>query len=110
MKDKKLRPYMASGPDSEEGAFLVFAYTARQARNISYPELSDWGIEFLDTRVVWMKGKPHLFEEADQEKLAAGIPHFVNPKCCASCEQWGSPVDEEGICRNCRDEEASENV
>jgi hypothetical protein len=103
-----LKPYMVYsrlvGP--EEGAALVFAHSARQARNIGYGPCSDFIDEYIDCESSWLKNRPWLFEEANKDKLAKDEPHvIVSPKCCSSCEHWGqSAIGEDGICEDCREE------
>jgi hypothetical protein len=106
-----LKPYMVYsrlvGP--EEGAALVFADSARQARNIGYGPCSDFIDGYIDCASNWLKNVPWLFEEANKDKLAKDEPHvIVSPKCCSSCEHWGqSPIGEDGICEDCREEFAN---
>lgn len=103
-----LKPYMCFERDMcYECAILVFAHTARQARMLAYPWLSEFNgyCEWTDARAKLMRNADYIFEQADQAKLAAGEPHVIsNPKSCPACEHWGMPLNENGICENCADE------
>jgi hypothetical protein len=103
----RLKVYMAYDGEvgSSEGACLVFAHTVMEAKQTALPILSNWGCEFLDARVKWMKEGDHLFAEANQEKLAQGIPHAIeSPKSCRHCDLWGEYIYLDGVCENCRDD------
>lgn len=105
---KKLNMYIGYENNSrEEGAVLVFAHTAKEARKLAYPFIESWfdNIEWIDMRAQRLRGKEHLYAEADQEKLKAGIPHVIeSPRSCRSCCLWGSVIGEDGLCEYCRGE------
>lgn len=79
-----------AGPS--EGACLIFARTAREARPLAFGLISGWyDNDYIDTGVRRLRDKPWLFLEADQEKLGAGIAHAVEcPRTCPRCELWGT--------------------
>ncbi len=87
----------------EEGAVLVFAHNSREARKFTFDHrlvVEEW----LDTAVKWLRDNPLLFEYADKEKLARGEPHVIDsPPSCIICYQWGNPIDETGICSQCKE-------
>lgn len=89
---------------AEEGAILVFAHTSREARAIGWGE-APFDTEFIDFAALRLRNKDWLYEEANQEKLIAGIPHVNdNPETCSACECWGdSPIGDDGLCEECRD-------
>ncbi|KKM17966.1 hypothetical protein LCGC14_1670470 [marine sediment metagenome] len=96
--------YYSRSGGSEEGAILVFANTAREAGR------EGWGTghlmivdEYIDGAVRWLRDKDWLFEEADKDKLAAGIAHVIDdPRSCSACYYWGlSPIGERGYCEEC---------
>lgn len=95
----------ALGP--KEGAMLVFAHTAREARTIGWREccntLTD---DYLDFAASWLRDCDWLFKEADAEKLAADTPHLVwNIRACRACEMWGdSEIGDDGLCDSCRND------
>jgi hypothetical protein len=91
------------GPD--EGACLIFANTAREAKKQAYPILNGWGnTDWTDVGIKKLD-KPHLFAEADKAKLAAGIAHAIEcPKTCERCEHWGYELNNDGLCENCIDD------
>lgn len=88
-----------AGP--EEGAMLIFAHTAREARKIGYRYW--WEYEYIDFAVRRMRNCDWLYQEANILKLACDEPHAIdNPKSCSHCETWGgSPILEDGLCQNC---------
>lgn len=98
------RAYVASGPDPAEGALLVFAETARDAKRAAYPVLADWMVEYTEVRVKWLRrGADHLREREG--------PHVVeSPRVCVRCEMWyaAEPYNEEGVCALCEGEEEAE--
>jgi hypothetical protein len=108
-----LKPYMASGDDSEEGAILVFAHNAKEAKLLAWHngtirEIIDG--EYLQLRVSWMKHDDFMFKEADQEKLNTNIPHIVeSPTTCNNCDLWGLELNENGYCEDCAERIKCEN-
>jgi len=106
---KPLKAYMGFSRDmgSCEGACLVFAPTAKEARRKAWVTISDWfDAPWTDVAVLWMKNRPWLFEEADPQLLAAGIVHVVkDPKTCPSCALWGWKRIGEG-CEGCLETES----
>jgi len=89
-----------------DGACLVFAHNVREALRLAHPILSRWwdGYERTDGCADLLRGK-HMYLEADQAKLAAGIPHVIErPKVCAICQHWGFRRNKLGICESCLDE------
>lgn len=109
-KNNKLKAYMgysrSAGP--EEGAILIFAHNAREAKLIGWNVLESIGIceEWIDIGINLIRNEPWLFEEANQEKLSADVSHVIdNPKICKNCEKWGeSPIGPDGVCENCHTE------
>jgi hypothetical protein len=104
----ELKPYMiySRGLGKENGAALVFAKTAKEAKKVGWSGIgSSLTDEYIDLGVRLMKEEDFLFEQADQKKLNFGIAHVIdNPKFCVMCEMWGiSQLDENGLCENCRD-------
>ncbi len=89
-----------AGPS--EAAILIFAHTVKEGKKISFGTLQSlFDCEFVDMRVRLLK-EEHLFKEADQEKLKAGIPHVIeSPKVCGNCEVWGGYPVENGQCCFC---------
>ena len=92
---------------SEEGAFLVFAHLATEARKVGWAyasyTLTD---EYIDLAARRLRNKPWLYKEADQAKLSNGVAHVIDdPVSCSSCFYWGvSPIGEDGLCSDCRAE------
>lgn len=103
-----LKAYMGFSSDagSEEGACLVFAHSSKEARKLAHPFISDWfGLGWIDTRVRLIKDSKHLFDtEANKEKIANDVSHVIDsPTVCKDCEQWGSELDESGLCEDCQE-------
>jgi predicted Zn-ribbon and HTH transcriptional regulator len=97
-----MRAYMGFSRSigSQEGAVLVFAHNAKEARKLTY----DDGLvvdEWIDTAVKWIR-ESHLFDCADKAKLARDEPHLIDdPPSCRACYQWGHPIDADGYCPQC---------
>lgn len=100
-----LNAYMGWGEDigPEEGAVLIFAKTAREAKRVGYPVLKGFFVlEFRSVRVKRLR-EPHLLELADKKKLDGQEPHVIDdPPVCPRCEQWGKPI-RDGACDFCRE-------
>jgi hypothetical protein len=96
-----MKAYMGYSRDAgpSEGAFLIFANNAREARKIAYPSVSELNDgDYLDCAVQWMKNRPWLFAEMKRPE-----PHCVdNPKGCKECKQWGDEIGDDGLCHDCR--------
>src|SRR5574337_174473 len=91
---------------SQEGACLIFAHSAKEARRIGHPQVSMWfGTPWIDMAVRKISA-PHLMAEAVAEKLAADEPHVIDcPNVCTTCETWGGRPLANG-CEYCQDDEA----
>ena len=87
----------------EDGACLIFAHTAKEARKLAHRLMCDWHDgEWIDTAVRRLRGKPWLMLDADAAKLAADIPHGTEcPTTCDTCGRWGGERIG-GICSECR--------
>jgi len=84
---------------SSEGACLIFAHTAKEARLLAWPVLQNWfDSEWIDIRARRIIGEDHLRELAN-----ADFPHVIeSPPVCDVCETWGGgEPDEDGRCANC---------
>jgi hypothetical protein len=105
---RKLNMYMGysreMGPG--EGAVLIFAHTAREARKIAWAGFVFLDTDYLDFAVNRLWNKDWLYEEADQDKLDADTPHVIDsPKGCESCWHWGhEPIGDDDLCNSCRHE------
>ena len=54
----------------EDWAVLVFAHTAKEARRVAVPVISEFGGgSWIDAAVRLIKDSQYLFAEADQKKL-----------------------------------------
>jgi len=109
MKNKKLRAYMVYCMIPEEGADLVFAYTAREARLIGFQNFPFVLGDYIDFRSHWLRDDEEWYQYGNPEKIAAGKPHIGNPPFCTACERWGSPVLIDGLCEYCHGDREYEN-
>lgn len=101
-----LKPYMGwMGDDPADGACLVFAYTAREARRLAFDVLRGW---FDDAQ--WIHARTRrlrlhaewLRTQADQAALAEGRSHVIDdPASCKNCDRWGPPINDTGSCERC---------
>jgi hypothetical protein len=102
-----MKKYMAYSriAGSSDGAVLVFAYSAREAKKVFWQfdgqKYGD-GIceEYTEIGINLIKDKPWLDKEATLD-----VPHCVYPKGCNRCETWGvSEIGTDGLCDICREE------
>ena len=85
---------------SEEGAVLIFAHNAKEAKRLAWESnVFDYGW-YIDLVVRWLKNEPYLFKQ-----MRLNIPHvIVFPKTCDKCKMWGTgEIGEDGICESCRE-------
>jgi hypothetical protein len=97
-----MRIYMGwEGPDPAEGAVLIFANNARQAKQLAAGSVIANG-EWIDLRVRWLKDSPHL----ESQKLS-DEPHVIDdPEGCQRCEMWGGVLNEDRQgCSFCSDDD-----
>ena len=95
-----LKPYMGFSRSlgAPEGAVLIFARTAREAKRISWgrffiPDICD---EYIDYGVRLIRNGAHLMKLATSNQ-----PHVIeSPPTCPRCELWGgeSMRDSDGPC------------
>jgi hypothetical protein len=108
MPQSYLKPYIvySRSNGSEEGAALVFAHRASIARYIGYGPFNDFIDGYIDCAARLIRNAPWLFEEADKDKLSKNEAHvIINPKTCCECGFWGqSPIGDDGLCEECRDD------
>ena len=85
---------------SGDGAVLIFANNAREAKKLAWNEIDGWlwDAEYIDIRVRMLRNKEFLREQAQSDE-----PHAIdNPIICSTCEYWGvSELNEEGNCGDC---------
>jgi len=84
-----------------EGAVLVFANSAKEARKLAYGHCLNVD-EWTDQAVKWIKDDDTIFGLANQQKLNDSIPHVVDcPIDCESCEEWGWGITADNKCCGC---------
>jgi len=98
----ELKPYLTHGGAPEEGALLVFHFTAREARYYGW-RCDIEADEYIYYRAQLLKYPKTFYPLANAAKLKAGIPHARNPPVCENCEVWGHGVDESGNCLSCEE-------
>jgi len=90
----------------EEGAVLIFAHTAREAKKVGwYAVCLFFTMEFTDMAVRRITDSHGwLWSEANKEKLSKDIPHVNdNPHTCKRCEMWGhAEILDSGLCEDCQ--------
>lgn len=101
-----MKPYMAfsraAGPT--EGAILVIANTAKEARKLAYQSGECFNVEdWLDQSVRLIKDDT-VMALANPEKITSNEPHVVyDPIGCQNCGYWGSGITAENLCGNCNE-------
>jgi hypothetical protein len=96
-----LKPYMAYSRlyGFQEGAILVIAHTAKEARKLA------WGHCFNVDE--WIDQTATLIDQnvlilADQEMVNVGQSHIIEyPEYCTDCQLWGCGLTEDNLCANC---------
>ncbi len=92
---------------SSEGACLIVAHTAKEAKIIGYPDVCNWfDTEWIDMRANLIKeNTDYLMAEVDIDNFNKGIPHVVEcPTCCPNCGCWGGGEIIDGRCDLCRED------
>jgi len=97
-----LKPYMgfmAIGP--EEGACLVFAHTAREAKKLAYPVVCEgWGAHYTELRIRMLKSEPWLWKLNPNNVKCV----IECPPTCRYCGFWGQEMMEGcDVCVKCYD-------
>ena len=89
-----------------EGALLVFANTAGQAKKLGFGTVNDWfDSEWHEVAAHWLRQSEEYLAEQEGVDLE-GEPRLIeSPKGCQRCELWGEPLDSEQVCESCRDNE-----
>lgn len=88
-----------------DGASLVFAHSAKEARVVAWRSGNLFTSEWIDLAVRRLWNKLWLYDEALPDKLANGEAHVIDaPVSCGVCEFWGhSPIGDDGLCEGCRE-------
>jgi hypothetical protein len=102
----KLKPYIVFDRHlgSEEGACLVFHFTAKKARYLGWKTVTRhwWQHSYIDVGSYALKDSLHLYDVGDLQKLKANEPHVIEcPSTCRECELWGRPLNSRGYCEVC---------
>lgn len=89
--------------DPADGAALVFAGTAREARKLGWPTVTVWtGCDYIDVRA------KRITTPSVLALVQLDTPHVIrNPPSCSDCYMWtGEIVD--GVCNICRETQTKE--
>ena len=83
-----------------EGACLIFANTAREAKKLAYPIIRGWfDTEWIETGVKMLRDMEYLKSQATSD-----LPHAIEcPETCPKCELWGTGEIVNGSCPVCND-------
>ena len=95
---KKYMGYDADrGPG--EGAVLILANTAKEARKTLWEDNTLDIERFIDVRVELIRGFDYLEKEKQHD-----YPHLVSPTACCKCNMWGlEEIGDDGLCDSCRE-------
>lgn len=91
---------------SSEGACLIVAYTAKEAKKIGFETVRNWyDTEWIDMGVRLLKeNTDYLMAEIDIDKFNKGISQVIEcPICCPNCECWGGGEIIDGHCDYCEE-------
>ena len=92
----------------QEGAVLIFANNAKEARKIGWRCVSCWfDTDWINMAVRKVRDNVDFLRgDANAEKFASDTPHVIEtPRCCLNCETWGGGApDENGRCDYCCDD------
>lgn len=106
-----MKPYMAFSRDAgpAEGAILVIANTAKEARKLAYQSGECLNVEdWLDQSARLIKDNT-IMALANQEKVANNEPHVIwSPVCCQACGHWGAGLTTDNLCGNCNEHPGDE--
>jgi hypothetical protein len=105
-----LKPYIGYSRSlgASDGAILIFANSAREAKKIGFPYVDNLlTFEFTDFAVNRLWDRDFVFVDADPNLVKGNIPHVIdNPTCCEDCGYFGHEKinPESGICIACENE------
>lgn len=96
-----MRAYIGyDGPGGTgEGAVLIFANTAKEARRLGFGEINGWfDTEWIDMRVNWLKNLPNHLKKLD----TGDVRVIDSPPSCPNCMLWGYVLVQDGkYCEYC---------
>ena len=83
----------------EEGAILVVANTAKEAKKIAWQSGLCFNVdEYFDLSIRWLRNK----ENYEPLVKNTNVSHIVaDPIYCKSCKIWGQGLDKFGNCGYC---------
>lgn len=95
----EMRGYIVTGIHPEDGAVLVFAYTAREAKRMGWGTIvNDYATAtYPEVRVKWAR-------DADPKVWGVTEPVVLEPDGCEACFQWytDAPLSNaNGLCALC---------
>lgn len=102
-----LFPFMVSGIESSEGAFLVFHESRQQAKVYAWANCGEFRCVcdevYFDVRARKLPKEPYIMNQREWP-----VPHIiVSPRTCRRCEMWGgrpiSPIGNGNGCEFCEE-------
>lgn len=93
----KTNPYMVwAGDAKEDGACLVFAQTAREAKQKGWPYVEGWHCEteYTETRARLLRTHRDYLMSLQNAADKDGV--VESPPTCERCEVWGAQVFPDG--------------
>lgn len=92
----------AVGALPREGAILVIANTAKEARKLAWKS-GEFNVEkWIDLTVRLIRYNVDVIPLANQAKLQQEQPHVVaSPLSCEACGIWGAGLTDDNNCGNC---------
>lgn len=89
----------------EEGAILVIAQSAKEAKPLAWKSGACWNVDgWTDLAIRLIRDDTHVLPLADQESLKLGEPHIIDsPFGCDKCGFWGAGITEDKLCGNCNE-------
>ncbi len=87
---------------SSEGACLVFATNAKEARKLAWRRCQfDLFEEWVEVAVKWIRDLPEHLKALDMGKPQC----LLDVPSCQRCETWGGHPCEDGRCDNCESDD-----
>ena len=90
-----------------EGAVLVFANTAMNAKKMAWKALESWtSAGWIDVRVRWLRDEEVWLAQEEGVDLDSRPCVIESPRSCVRCDLWGrTTLDRNQVCGFCRVEE-----
>jgi hypothetical protein len=99
-----MRAYMVCANNlPSEGAVLVLAHTAVQAKRMAGPTILGWGLcdSWVELTVRWLRDADTLYLT---QRYGGGPVLVDRPEICSSCHEWDAQQMLDSRCSSCNDE------